>query len=407
MRVRRKALAAMAVAVPLVFVGLLQAQAQQGSDSEVASGPPPVIENPDLTNAQANRLAARAEEYWTPAKMRNAEPMEATAVVDEEDLGDEPQTEATGEPGYAPGFLPGEAPKSGASASQSTGEILPAPQHGTAPSNPQSGPYGPFQRYSYFARFLNYPISTIGKLFFSLDGGNFVCSASVIGLNAVITAGHCNSNGSGGFATNRSFCPSFNASGVNPATGCWGVVNSIVAVPWHNGGDPDYDYAVLRAANTGSVHNTSVGNVTGGLGHSWNFSPSQAEAIFGYPAGSPFTGNRIIQANSTEWYNVDFTSGTQVSKAVGNDMTPGSSGGPWILGLNRANEVPDTDGSNATDPGSNWVNGVNSHKRCLVNCSSPPTATQGVFWQEMTSPPFLNNDDPNDAKSIIDIGLTL
>ncbi|MND07009.1 hypothetical protein D3C83_287500 [compost metagenome] len=36
------------------------------------------------------------------------------------------------------------------------------------------------------------------------------------------------------------------------------------------------------------------------------------------------------------------------------------------------------------------MNGVNSHKRCVGNCQSPPTTTTGVFWQEMTSPPFRN-----------------
>ena len=81
--------------------------------------------------------------------------------------------------------------------------------------------------------------------------------------------------------------------------------------------------------------------------------------------------------------------GNQISKVIGSDLTGGSSGGPWILGLaNDDLERPDSDGAKATDPGNNWLNGVNSHKRCRTTCQSPPTNNSGVFWQEMTSPPF-------------------
>ena len=51
--------------------------------------------------------------------------------------------------------------------------------------------------------------------------------------------------------------------------------------------------------------------------------------------------------------------------------------------------------------GIGYLNGVNSHKRCRTHCGSPPTATAGVFWQEMSSPPFLrstgNTDESEDV----------
>ena len=49
-------------------------------------------------------------------------------------------------------------------------------------------------------------------------------------------------------------------------------------------------------------------------------------------------------------------------------------------------EPADSNGSSVTDPGNNWVNGVNSHKHCLVNCNAPPTTTSGVLWQDKRSP---------------------
>jgi V8-like Glu-specific endopeptidase len=242
-------------------------------------------------------------------------------------------------------------------------------------------------------------MSTIGKLFFRIGTGNFVCSGSVIGTSRVITAGHCVSNGNGTFATNVQFCPSYNNSGVNPARGCWASAGLTTSSAWHFSGDPDYDYARITTAATGTLRNNAIGNVTGTLGYGWNWGDAQPDHSFGYPAGSPFNGNRIHTVASTNWYTHDFTTGNQVSKIMGNDLTGGSSGGPWILRWNHPSaEAPDTDGNNATDPGGlgfPFVNGVNSHKRCVTSCQSPPTATNGVFWQEMTSPPFIQSSTDN------------
>ena len=357
-------------------------------------------DSPVMAPAVAAETAAQVLAYWTAERMESAIPMPSPAVVDP-NVG-APQANATlsvpeGEPGYAPGWDPASGvaapgPDIGfafpaAAASQTD---LAQPQHGVKPTNPRDGPYGPFQRNSLPRRYTSYPTSPVGKLFFTLPSGNFVCSASVIQRNTVVTAGHCNF-GSGQFATNRMFCPSYNNGGVNPQRGCWAAVNSKTSAGWVNNGDPDYDYACLIMATSGTVWNAPIGNVTGWFGRAWNFSSRQVERDFGYPAGAPFNGRLIIDVASPEWYEHDFTAGGQVSKIMGNDMTGGSSGGPWILGFNHASaEFADTDGSIETDPGGNWVNGVNSHKRCVGNCQSPPTTTTGVFWQEMTSPPFRN-----------------
>jgi hypothetical protein len=46
---------------------------------------------------------------------------------------------------------------------------------------------------------------------------------------------------------------------------------------------------------------------------------------------------------------------------------------------------------------------VNSHKRCSVNCNNPPTTTTGVFWQEMTSPPFRNTAAGDESEDILQV----
>jgi V8-like Glu-specific endopeptidase len=45
------------------------------------------------------------------------------------------------------------------------------------------------------------PYKLTGKVFFVQEGKNYVCSASAAGNNAILTAGHCVSNGKGVYHT--------------------------------------------------------------------------------------------------------------------------------------------------------------------------------------------------------------
>ena len=275
---------------------------------------------------------------------------------------------------------------------------------GVPPTNPLNGPYGPFQRWTMQGTYLPWPRAIHGKFFFSFGASNFVCSASVIGRSTIATAGHCISNGNGTTATNMMFCPSYNQGGVNPQRGCWAVVGQWTTSAWHNNADPDYDYACGIMHTSGTVIANKIGNVTGWAGRAWNWNDVPV-ITFGYPQGAPFAGNIIQQTASVEWYNVDFTAGNQVSKVIGSDLTGGSSGGGWFLSWRAPGaEVVDTDNNQGTDPagGNNgpYITGVNSHKRCSVHCGSPPSATQGIFWQEMTSPPFRSDAGPADSEEV-------
>jgi hypothetical protein len=259
--------------------------------------------------------------------------------------------------------------------------------------------------------YLAYPRDIHGKFFFSFGASNFVCSATVIGRSTLATAGHCISTGTGTFATNMLFCPSYFQGGVHPQRGCWAWQQATTSSAWHFSGDPDYDYACVVTQVLGTILNNKVGNVTGWAGRAWNWT-DVPEMTFGYPQAAPFAGNIIQQTASVDWYNWDFTAGGQVSKIIGSDLTGGSSGGGWFLSWRAPGaEVADTDGSGATDPftaGNTgpYINGVNSHKRCRTHCGSPPTAVAGVFWQEMTSPPFrMDANDPQDSEDIFAVCL--
>lgn len=351
------------------------------------------------SDAEAQAAALAIQEYWTPERMNAAEPREIPAVVTTESASPATTPALAG----APGMVNGHPPGGGAytprvrAFERSERQALATPQSwGSAPTNPQTGPYGPFQRWTMEGNYLSGFRGIHGKLFFTLGGGNYVCSATVIGRSTVATAGHCVSDGAGTWATSILFCPSYynGTGGVHPSRGCWPWVNATTTNAWFLGSDPDYDYACIVTAATGTVIANKIGNVTGWAGRAWNWPSEQPVITFGYPAAFPFPGNVIQQTASTEWYNWDATAGGQVSKVIGSDLTGGASGGGWFLGWRAPGaETVDTDGSSITDPpGTNGpaINGVNSHKRCVVNCNNPPSASAGVFWQEMTSPPFLS-----------------
>jgi V8-like Glu-specific endopeptidase len=359
------------------------------------------------TAEQAEQQAQAVMEYWTSERMASAQamPIPTRLITDSAAPGGEVVT--FGDPGFVNGWIPGGAAyvEQRQTFSSAHPQSMMAPQtFGVAPTNPRDGPYGPFQRWTMEGSYNPAWRAIHGKLFFTLSGLNYVCSGTVINRSVVATAGHCVAAGNGStWASNWLFCPSYGQSGPMAGRGCWAWSSVVTSAPWFFSGDPDYDYACLVTPLTGTVVANKIGNVTGWAGRAWNW-VDVPEMIFGYPAAAPFAGNIIEQVATVDWYNWDATPGSQVSKVVGNDLTGGSSGGGWFIGWRAPGaEVADTDGSNNTDPGTAgpFINGVNSHKRCVTNCNTPPTTTAGVFWQEMTSPPFRS--DANDASDSEDI----
>jgi hypothetical protein len=138
--------------------------------------------------------------------------------------------------GYAPGWRPGIGPQPGTEARLEIAPDDPLYEILLGGEQPQtSPPFGPpgfpvdYGNYAPFNRFtwnqgntLVYPVSVVGKLFFTQRGQNFVCSASVIHRDTLATAGHCvhdGSNSAAGWSTNVLFCPSLNPAGHPAAAG--------------------------------------------------------------------------------------------------------------------------------------------------------------------------------------------
>ena len=296
----------------------------------------PTISNPTpLSNPTA---------YWTPATMAAAVPMDLVRPGAPTPAS-APASLAPGPPGGAGGSLPGEE--------VNVGPGLRPELSGTGPT-PADGSYpGPHDTYEYGPRYRTYPISTVGKLFFTQPGvGNFVCSAAVTTggapRNIIWTAGHCVANGGAStFYTNWLFCPSYDSSqgGVNPAVGCWSWSSASTNTDSFNNGRLTRDYAVVGLQSTGTVWATDVANVTGGLGFAWNQARDQHWHHYGYPAAAPYTGGKII-ATTTEHRFDDSPDGIFVfpyTNSWGSDQTGGSSGSSLIKAFSYVG-------------GGNWIN---------------------------------------------------
>ena len=144
----------------------------------------------------------------------------------------------------------------------------------------------------------SFPNTALGKLFFSRDGGNYVCSAQSVtsagtwgagNRQTVVTAGHCCSDGAGTWADSFTFEPA-HTNGAAPL-GTWFYANATVYTAWHTGGDLSVDYCVLQMQkNSGQDINDAVG----ALGYSSGLPLPQSYTATGWPAAAPFTGGILF-----------------------------------------------------------------------------------------------------------------
>lgn len=383
-----------------------------GTSIAASQNAPSVVSTPQQLVSQQKLATQKIIDYWTPDRMKNAKDRDLERLTTQPSIPSNSRQllNVNEAPSLVRGWNPGSKTlpqKSGVliplkSSSSTLASPTALTSFGSAPSNPTDyANYGPFQRWTWFGNYLNYPISTIGKIFFTQDGLNYVCSGTVVGQNTIVTAGHCVKNGSGSWSTNIVFCPSYYALGVN-SVGCWAWTGyASTSSYWGLNDNLDGDYACFVTATSGTAVASSIGLVTGWLGVGYNWPSQQSVFSTGYPQGSPFNGTNIIFTAATEWYQI------VNSKYIGSDQTGGTSGGSWWLNMaHKAKEYADVDGSNTTDPGQNigtpFVNGVNSHRRCLVNCNSPPTSSNGLYWSEIGSPVFYSSGaDAADTSDVL------
>ncbi|CAO5181374.1 V8-like Glu-specific endopeptidase [Frankia sp. AiPs1] len=186
--------------------------------------------------------------------------------------------------------------------------------------------------------------ATTGRLFTTIDGSDFACSASVVnsaGRNLVVTAGHCLHGGAGSqFAGNVAFVPGY-ADGTMPY-GIWTARRMTVTSGWSQKGDFDVDagFVTFNPRNGRRLQ-----DVVGAQNIAFDLPSTVPQYIFGYPRLSPFDGNQMIYCAGPD---ADDPYGGP-SMGVRCRMTAGASGGPFLTGFGRLG------------PGHGWIDGVVSY----------------------------------------------
>jgi hypothetical protein len=256
-----------------------------------------------------DRLEARAQSvrsYWTPARMRAAEPTGVLAAV------------ARGASVRSPGDRRAAA----------------APRRNRERTRLAS-PVGHAKRQ---------PTRTHGKVFFKAGGFDYTCSGTAVSApsrSLVLTAGHC-AYGTGLFGGANEvhrweFVPAFNRGrrpfGEWPATSLAAPAGWVASDPVFNGGtgeidngDSRYDVgAATVARRDGRTLESVVGSTEPGFGRRRH----QRYVAFGYPAAPPFDGRREFACGSS-YRGPDRTYARPAPLRIACDMTAGASGGGWI-----------------------------------------------------------------------------
>lgn len=314
------------------------------------------------SGAQVTTVAEqqRIRDYWTPARMRAAKPMPLPASS----AGSAPTGVTQAGPSGAPGSVMGSRPEADEGDAFSVSGVQPVGY---------SYPF-PFTRFNMENGLTkSNPYRTVGKMFFSQGSGNFVCSGAAVpgssSQSVVYTAGHCVSNGAGTFSTNVLFVPGRRPTGASTPPidpyGSFPGLTLVTTTDWHFNFDLTRD---LGAYNVGTNANGQhLQNLTGFLGFAWNQSRVQHWDAFGYPQAAPFNGQTMVRCEAS--HAVDDTGilgGGPDPIGIGCDMTGGSSGGPWIMGLRS----------------SNFHNSVNSYK---YTTPSQPLAMYGPYFDDLAN----------------------
>jgi hypothetical protein len=333
------------------------------SDSGDSGSPTPDATPADSGNIRSPITTAATAAEWTVEAMLDAQPY-PLPEVSEDDLRRHAESalEQLGSvgPSDGGGSDAGGTPLGSPAATLDDGSVTLASGYGYP---------APFTRFEVPFSYTDYPLVTIGKVFFTQNGTNYVASAASIGNYAILTAGHVVHAGDGqpsGWSTNLVFVPAYR-DGVRPL-GSWPASWLATRTNWYSNGNPGGLWEDIGGAVLHPLNGRKISEVVGWLGFSWNWPREQHWFELGYPAAPPFTGGRLNCVAASYAYDGSVP-GTTPPVASGNDMTGGCSGGPWIRGMFSGN----------------WSNGVNSYR-----LTSRP--------QEMNSPYF---DDR--AKSLKDL----
>ncbi|WP_328873396.1 peptidase [Streptomyces sp. NBC_00287] len=235
----------------------------------------------------------KAAEFWTPARMRAAEPLDLLSVSGQR--GSEPAKGAKSTVPATPADVGIQAFPNGGSAWTGGGAV----------------------------------VNTAGRVFFTYQGRTASCSGNAVtsaNKSTVITAGHCVKL-EGAWHTNWVFVPGYH-DGQSPY-GRWTATKTLSTPQWTASEDINYD---IGAAVVAPLNGQSLTDVVGAQGLAFNTGYNLRMYSFGFPAASPYNGEKFIYCSGTT--NRDFLLSNDHGMTC--NMTGGSSGGPWFTQFNES-----------------------------------------------------------------------
>ena len=272
----------MAAAIVTFMVGGPQAALAQTSDG---AADPAAAVSPEIT--QTTRAAGEA--YWTPERLKSAKPRTATVLsgAAAEDALRKLKQQPPEESG-----LPARSPGSGAPA-------VAEPRARFGPADLRKMPY-----------------AMVGKLYFTLNGKNSYCSASLIRGDILLTAAQCvQDRTTGAWAKNMVFYQKYESQrAAKKLVACrpWaprGWVTGSKSYNWQ------YDYAVVRTWQKSDGH----------LGYWFNNVPYRRVVVAGY--SDQHNGGEVMQRAVCNVGNGAFA-GTAGCAPL--PFGSGAAGSPWV-----------------------------------------------------------------------------
>lgn len=280
-------------------------------------GAPAASASEGVVDAAVGESAQEVREYWTPQRMRKAEP--ATSLLERRSAGRSAEAGARSAPQGGPIFVdPRPAGDPRVPLAEAGIAEEPVPQHHAEANRDE------------ITDTTAAPFRTHGRVFFTLGGSPYTCSATSVSANnrsVVWTAGHCvYDRDEGGFATKWMFAPGYRNG--NSPFGRWPARRLATTPQWRSDSSFKYDLgaAVVRTDGSGRT----LAEVVGSRGIAFNQPRDQQYQVFGYPADVPFDGQRMYRC-SAPYGGADNPGGPGPSTMyVACDMNSGSSGGGWV-----------------------------------------------------------------------------
>ena len=256
----------------------------------------PAVGSDDVVSSEVAARPAAVRDYWTPSRMRHAEPADLVLTA--------------------------------------AGELVRAatePRAATDVSDTSQ----------------SFPGRVHGKVFFTISGGSqpgdYVCSGTAVRSNRhtlAWTAGHCVNDPEfgGGFATNWIFIPGYR-NGEAPF-GEWPAVELLTTPAWSGNIDIRQDLGAAVLAR--NAEGQGVEDAVGARPIDFRLSRNQQYTAFGYPAQPTlfeptFDGERLYSCGSPVTGSDNPPGNGPETMQIVCDMSGGSSGGGWVTANGSVN----------------------------------------------------------------------